>query len=341
MRQRMSGKSGLDEKFPGGVFESKGAGGDYVWIAALPPGGLFVENAGEALLNAANDLIKADPPTRYHPEMKVEPAGPIVHGHRQPARGRARHHLGDDHLPHPRRDLDRPLLPALAGDPADRHPGRDGNGDGVRGGPAGVRLPQLVDGVPGLDHHRQRNQLRDHIDVALRGAPGARQRSRGGAALRAGRHLARDAGRVDRGVGGLRLADGDQLPRLLPVRRDGRGGSAVLLARHLFGSSGDVDAARSAPAVDGPSPAPRAAGVRPAGPLPPASRRRGHRGVRGARGRERRGPAPFPQGPVRIRFSQAQREAGHDRGGEAVQQEPQRPVRPLAVADHPADGRGR
>jgi hypothetical protein len=39
MRQRMSSKSGLDEKFPGGVFESKGAGGDYVWIAALPPAG--------------------------------------------------------------------------------------------------------------------------------------------------------------------------------------------------------------------------------------------------------------------------------------------------------------
>jgi predicted RND superfamily exporter protein len=80
MRQRMSSKTGLDEKFPGGVFTSKGAGGEYVWIAALPPGGLFVENAGEALLDAANDLIKDDPPTRYHPEMKVEPAGPIVTG---------------------------------------------------------------------------------------------------------------------------------------------------------------------------------------------------------------------------------------------------------------------
>ena len=205
------------------------------------------------------------------------------HGHRQPARGRARHHLGDDHLPHHRRALDRPLLQALACDPADRHPGRDGNGDGVRGGPAGVRLPQLVDGVPRLDHHRQRNQLRDHIDVALRGAPGARRRSRRGAALRAGRHLARDAGRVDRGVGVLRVADGDQLPRLLSVRRDGRGGRAVLLAGHLFDSPRNVDAARPARAGDGPSPAPRAAGVRPAGPLPPASRRRGHRGVRGAR----------------------------------------------------------
>jgi predicted RND superfamily exporter protein len=80
MRKRMSGKSSLDEKFPGGVFESRGEGGDYVWIAALPPGGLFVENAGEALLGAANDLIAADPPSRYHPDMKVEPAGPIVTG---------------------------------------------------------------------------------------------------------------------------------------------------------------------------------------------------------------------------------------------------------------------
>ena len=78
------GKGGLEEKFPGGVFESKGDGGDYVWIAALPPGGLFVENAGEALLNAANELIAADPPARYHPQMKVEPAGPIVTAHRQP-----------------------------------------------------------------------------------------------------------------------------------------------------------------------------------------------------------------------------------------------------------------
>jgi predicted RND superfamily exporter protein len=80
MRKRLSGKGGLDEKFPGGVFESKGEGGDYVWIAALPPGGMFVENAGEALLSAANELIASDPPSKYHPQMKVEPAGPIVTG---------------------------------------------------------------------------------------------------------------------------------------------------------------------------------------------------------------------------------------------------------------------
>jgi predicted RND superfamily exporter protein len=80
MQKRMSNKHSLDDRFPGGVFTSQGPGGEYVWIAALPPGGLFVENAGEALLNATNELIKADPPAAYHPQMKVEPAGPIVTG---------------------------------------------------------------------------------------------------------------------------------------------------------------------------------------------------------------------------------------------------------------------
>jgi predicted RND superfamily exporter protein len=80
MQKRMTKKNGLEDRFPGGVFTSQGAGGEYVWIAALPPGGLFVENAGEALLNATKQLIEEDPPTRYHPDMKVEPAGPIVTG---------------------------------------------------------------------------------------------------------------------------------------------------------------------------------------------------------------------------------------------------------------------
>ena len=76
MRARMSGKGGLDDRFPGGVFTSKD--GEYVWIAALPPGGLFVENAGEALFKAANRLIAEDPPAHYHPEMRAEVAGPIA-----------------------------------------------------------------------------------------------------------------------------------------------------------------------------------------------------------------------------------------------------------------------
>jgi preprotein translocase subunit SecF len=76
MKARMSGKGGLDDRFPGGVFTTKG--GEYVWIAALPPGGLFVENAGEGLLHAANQLIAQEPPSKYHPDMRAEVAGPIV-----------------------------------------------------------------------------------------------------------------------------------------------------------------------------------------------------------------------------------------------------------------------
>lgn len=76
LRERLTAKTGLDERFPGGVFTSKD--GKYVWIAALPPGGLFVENAGEGLFNAAGKLIAEEPPSKYHPEMVAERAGPIA-----------------------------------------------------------------------------------------------------------------------------------------------------------------------------------------------------------------------------------------------------------------------
>ncbi len=75
MRKRLTRKDGVEERFPGGVFSSKN--GEYVWIAALPPGGLFVEHAGEGLYDAAHKLIAEDPPSRYHPEMRVEIGGPI------------------------------------------------------------------------------------------------------------------------------------------------------------------------------------------------------------------------------------------------------------------------
>jgi uncharacterized protein len=77
MRARLSsGGGGIDDRFPGGVFTSKN--GEYVWIAAMPPGGLFVENAGEGLYKAANQLIEQEPPSKYHPKMHVEVAGPVV-----------------------------------------------------------------------------------------------------------------------------------------------------------------------------------------------------------------------------------------------------------------------
>ena len=76
MQKRLERHDGLDERFPGGVFTSNG--GEYVWIAALPPGGLFVEHAGEALFDAAHKLVEQDPPSRYNPAMRADVAGPIA-----------------------------------------------------------------------------------------------------------------------------------------------------------------------------------------------------------------------------------------------------------------------
>ncbi|HVV17717.1 MAG TPA: MMPL family transporter [Polyangia bacterium] len=78
LQKRLEHKNGIEERFPGGVFTSPD--GEYVWIAALPPGGLFGGHAGEALYNAARQLIAEDPPSRYHPQMKAELSGPIATG---------------------------------------------------------------------------------------------------------------------------------------------------------------------------------------------------------------------------------------------------------------------
>jgi predicted RND superfamily exporter protein len=75
MQKRMRHDDGLSERFPDGVFSSNH--GEYVWIAALPPGGLFVENAGEGLYKAANDLIARIPPSSFHPQMRAEINGPV------------------------------------------------------------------------------------------------------------------------------------------------------------------------------------------------------------------------------------------------------------------------
>ncbi len=77
MQKRMAKKDGgLDDKFPGGVFGSKN--GEFVWIAALPPGGLFAEHAGGDLFTTAHELIRNNPPTAFHPAMRAEVAGPIA-----------------------------------------------------------------------------------------------------------------------------------------------------------------------------------------------------------------------------------------------------------------------
>jgi predicted RND superfamily exporter protein len=76
LQKRLGSKDQLGDRFPDGLFTS--GNGEYLWIAALPPGGLFVERAGESLWQAAHELIKADPPERYHPQMRAHVAGPVA-----------------------------------------------------------------------------------------------------------------------------------------------------------------------------------------------------------------------------------------------------------------------
>jgi predicted RND superfamily exporter protein len=64
----------LEDRFPGGDFVH----GDFAWVAALPPGGLLVENAGQGLLDAVRAFVAANPPSAFHPQMQVMPAGPVM-----------------------------------------------------------------------------------------------------------------------------------------------------------------------------------------------------------------------------------------------------------------------
>ena len=220
-------RAAVDDRFPGGVFTSKG--GEYVWIAALPPGGLFVEHAGEGLFNAAHRLIAA--------------------GSAQPLPPRdARRGGGADRRPRSQRGT---------------RSSATSSGSRVTcliivAISIGLYFRRLraipLTGIPAV--HRHHRRLRDRRELAFgylnsstaflgsiivgNGINYAivlmsryeEQRARGvasprGAPRRAGRGLARDAGGGDRRVGRVRVADGDQLPRLLSVRRDGRGRGAV------------------------------------------------------------------------------------------------------------------
>ena len=315
MRAADGGQARPRRALPGRRVHQQGPGGEYVWIAALPPGGLFVENAGEALLNAANELIAADPPARYHPEMKVEPAGPIVTGIA------SRHAVERDIVSVTITCLIVVALSIglyfrrwraipLTGVPA------------VMGSVMAFAVAELAFGylnsstaflgsiIIGNGINYAIVLMSRYEEHRARGDDSAR-----GAALRAGRHLARHAGRVDRGVGGLRVADGDQLPRLLSVRRDGRGGRDLLLAGDVLGAAGDADAAR-------PARQRRATSGAPAPPLEfgplaalPAAARRG-----GDAWSSRRSPssawsgcAHFLQDPFEYDFRKLNAKLGDDR----------------------------
>ena len=80
MQKRMSGKRRPRRAVPGRRLHQQ-ASGEYVWIAALPPGGLFVEHAGEALLQRGQRAHRGGSARALPPgDEASRSAGPIVTG---------------------------------------------------------------------------------------------------------------------------------------------------------------------------------------------------------------------------------------------------------------------
>lgn len=76
MKQRYSKRDLLGGRFPDGVFSNQD--GTYVWVAALPPGGLFGERAGEKIYEYAKQLIVDLDPQSFHPQMTAHIGGPVA-----------------------------------------------------------------------------------------------------------------------------------------------------------------------------------------------------------------------------------------------------------------------
>ena len=91
------------------------------------------------------------------------------------------------------------------------------------------RPPEPGDGVPGADRRRQRHQLRHHPARALLRGAAEDRRSGGGAGRGRPGQPGRDPGRGADGVGVLRLAARDRLPRLPALRPDRRRRDPALL----------------------------------------------------------------------------------------------------------------
>ena len=76
MRARLTKEDQFGGRFPDGVFSNKD--GTYVWIAALPPGGIFGERGGEGIFAAATRLVKESNPHSFHPQMTAYVGGPVA-----------------------------------------------------------------------------------------------------------------------------------------------------------------------------------------------------------------------------------------------------------------------
>ena len=49
-----------------------------MWIAALPPGGIFGERGGEGIFQAATRLVRENDPHAFHPQMTAFVGGPVA-----------------------------------------------------------------------------------------------------------------------------------------------------------------------------------------------------------------------------------------------------------------------
>ena len=76
MRDRLTKQDRLGGRFPDGVFSNQD--GSYVWVAALPPGGIFAERGGEGIFDAANRLVRENKPQAFHPQMTAFVGGPVA-----------------------------------------------------------------------------------------------------------------------------------------------------------------------------------------------------------------------------------------------------------------------
>ena len=76
MKTRYGKRDALGGRFPGGIFSN--TEGTYVWVAALPPGGMFGERAGEKVFNLAQKMIVDLDPKTFHPQMTAHVGGPVA-----------------------------------------------------------------------------------------------------------------------------------------------------------------------------------------------------------------------------------------------------------------------
>jgi predicted RND superfamily exporter protein len=76
MRDRLTKRDILGGRFRDGTFSE--ADGSTVWIAALPPGGIFGEHTGAELYQAALKLVEETDPKPFNPQMTVAVMGPVA-----------------------------------------------------------------------------------------------------------------------------------------------------------------------------------------------------------------------------------------------------------------------